>query len=226
MSVIETNKVWDKELNAAVAHLGTVDLPRGYATVPADEFHSENFSPWEAYRSSAFNGDYGTPNGLSHRPTVLKQEGENSSIFGDNETEETFNSLLYVGMFTFGSTEAEIADSRYHEGHYPTIRPSMIIRGVDFVNRKIVEVYGDDERTQRWRKAILFSTIGVMTFIIKFGNFPHPVASFVTVSLGLDQVQEDDVEIVRATLGSMLANEIVGVGRGDVQLATEAPTIH
>lgn len=149
---------WDREFNAAILHLGTKLLPRGFSVItPIGEY-----DPWTLFKEN-------------NRPVVpVEVTGQN--VFADDEVERTFGALYLNAMFG-GPTGAE------HGGHAPALCPLMFVAGADALCAAIVVLYGDDDRTTRWRKFIYAWTLGRIGFSLVYDDVPSDSLRFVTSSL-------------------------------------------
>jgi hypothetical protein len=152
MSESETVTVepWDREFNTAIVHLTGKLLPRSYVVIEPDQEIPES---WEFFEKE------GQP--------VLRLKPETETVFADREVEGMFRALFAHGTLRKESSEK-------HRHHYPWPCPEMIKKGVEFINAAIVDAYGDDERTQRWRKAVVALTFGAMGFFATYGQCANP----------------------------------------------------
>ena len=140
-------RIYDRELNAAILVLADQFIPRGWQVTPVAEMNPE--AVWKSCEDG--------------RPLVFDRAGHSpTSIFGDVEIELAFQALTQFFMYT-----PPVA----HPSHRPNLCAAMMVGGFDRLMDAIVELYGDDERTQRWRKAIWTHTVGRLAFLA-VGNYP------------------------------------------------------
>jgi hypothetical protein len=190
MSETETSQIWDRELNEAIVTLAKIHLPRGYGTVSNEEFAGPGFQLWDAFDRDG-------------RPTV-NQMTRTTSIFGDVEIEIAFNALM--AQMTLGS---ELA--KEHAAHKPDICPVMTIAGLDGIAKAIVDRYGDDERTQRWRKGIYAHFLGLAVLAIDGQPMPSNAKEFVEKGLPIaDPDSKLSVAEFRDGMVGLFSEAIVG----------------
>jgi hypothetical protein len=170
---------WDRELNVAVAHLGTKLLPRGYTTIQSvSQFLAPGDTAWER-----FDRD-----GRPSIPTVEKEDAE-ASLFGDVGISETF--LATMAALMFGRVGKQPADpdkldGETHASHKPDICPTMVLDTLKEYLEYLTAAYGENEKTDMWSRALTILWLDRTAALILAG--PEAVADTVAfVNTGIDQ---------------------------------------
>ena len=198
-------RIWDRELNAAIVTLADRFLPRGYEVRPVGSFGAEDI--WQSCEEG--------------RPLVFdRTELPSTSIFGDTEVEHAFQAITQLFMFT-----PPVA----HPQHRPHLCAVMISSGMERLMEEIVKRYGDDARTQRWRKALWTHTMGRLAFnALTGGKEGSDLYDFVVQTLAaVDPDGTEPVNELRDGFIGMYANAeqareaIIGIMRRKEESVTE-----
>ncbi len=159
---------WDRELNAAVAHIGTKLLPRGFSVVEhPGQFLVAGESAWERFDRDG-------------RPSVSAVDAEDgeASLFGEKELSEVFLASMAVLMFgrvgkrsTDPNAIATANESKEtHEAHKPDICPGMVGETLTEYLAELTAAYGDNEKTDIWSRALILLWIDRTAALILFGH--------------------------------------------------------
>ena len=150
-------RIWDRRLNAAILTIAERLIPRGWNVVSAEEADAEAI--WKSCEEG--------------RPMVYDRPNS-TSIFGDVEVDHAFQAVSEFCMYTPPAA---------HPHHRPNLCAQMMVSGLDRLMSELVTLYGDDELTQRWRKAHWTHTIGRLAFLALVGSIPGNNYDFVVSTL-------------------------------------------
>jgi hypothetical protein len=175
--------IWDKELNCAIRHLADKLCPRGWQAIPVDTFMRDDFELWTYYQETG-------------RPAVIEVTDPTLSAFGDAEIEQAWMALNCAIMF------GEVGTRPEHARHMPVVCPVMLEETIDALCQHIVDTYGDDDRTVRWRKAVHMLLTGVLAYRLLFGQRPHNIVQWLSESIATGG--DESLDTLKQVLTNML----------------------